>query len=165
MPLQNNIGPTIRALRAQRNVSQEKLALETGIGRRYMSDIENGRRNVSLETIEKLAGFFEISASELVRRIEQADMPPLTIDSLKDFLCELGHEDAVVLESPDYLSAVAGVSEDGRVIYSYPRMLEHLVLNDGMTYEEAAEFIDYNTIGSLPCMGEKAPIILNEIVR
>ena len=153
MPLQNNIGPTIRALRAQRNVSQEKLALETGIGRRYMSDIENGRRNVSLETIEKLAGFFEISASELVRRIEQADMPPLTIDSLKDYLCELGHEDAVVLESPDYLSAVAGVSEDGRVIYSYPRMLEHLVLNDGMTYEEAAEFIDYNTIGSLPCMG------------
>lgn len=165
MPLQNNIGPTIRALRAQRNVSQEKLALETGIGRRYMSDIENGRRNVSLETIEKLAGFFEISASELVRRIEQADMPPLTIDSLKDYLCELGHEDAVVLESPDYLSAVAGVSEDGRVIYSYPRMLEHLVLNDGMTYEEAAEFIDYNTIGSLPCMGEKAPIILNEIIR
>ena len=165
MPLQNNIGPTIRALRAQRNISQEKLALETGIGRRYMSDIENGRRNVSLETIEKLAGFFEISASELVRRIEQADMPPLTIDSLKDYLCELGHEDAVVLESPDYLSAVAGVSEDGRVIYSYPRMLEHLVLNDGMTYEEAAEFIDYNTIGSLPYMGEKAPILLNEIIR
>ena len=165
MPLQNNIGPTIRALRAQRNVSQEKLALETGIGRRYMSDIENGRRNVSLETIEKLAGFFEISASELVRRIEQADMQPLTIDSLKDYLCELGHEDSVVLESPDYLSAVAGVSEDGRVIYSYPRMLEHLVLNDGMTYEEAAEFIDYNTIGSLPYMGEKAPIILNEIIR
>ena len=130
-----------------------------------MSDIENGRRNVSLETIEKLAGFFEISASELVRRIEQADMQPLTIDSLKDYLCELGHEDSVVLESPDYLSAVAGVSEDGRVIYSYPRMLEHLVLNDGMTYEEAAEFIDYNTIGSLPYMGEKAPIILNEIIR
>ena len=118
MSLQNNIGSTIRALRAQRNVSQEKLALETGIGRRYMSDIENGRRNVSLETIEKLAGFFEISASEL-----------------------------------------------GHVIYSYPRMLEHLVLNDGMTYEEAAEFIDYNTIGALPCMGEKAPIILNEIIR
>lgn len=165
MSLQNNIGPTIRALRAQRNVSQEKLALETGIGRRYMSDIENGRRNVSLETIEKLAGFFEISASELVRRIEQADIPPLTIDSLKDYLCELGHEDTVVLESPDYLSAVAGVSEDGRIIYSYPRMLEHLVLNDGMTYEEAAEFIDYNTIGSLPYMGEKAPIILNEIER
>ena len=84
MSLQNNIGLAIRALRAQRNVSQEKLALETGIGRRYMSDIENGRRNVSLETLEKLAGFFEMDTSELVRRIEQADLPPLTLDTLKD---------------------------------------------------------------------------------
>ena len=165
MSLQSNIGKAIRALRAQKGTSQERLALETGIGRRYMSDIENGRRNVSLEIIEKIAEFFEISPSEFVKKIEQADEPSLSIDSLKDYLCELGYENAVVLESPDYLSAVAGVSEDGRVIYSYPKMLQHLVLNDGMTYEEAAEFVDYNTIGALPYMGEKKPIILNEIVR
>jgi hypothetical protein len=42
-------------------------------------------------------------------------------------------------------------------------MLQHLVLNDGMTHEEAAEFVDYNTIGALPYMGEKRPIILNKI--
>ena len=165
MSLQSNIGKAIRALRAQKGVSQERLALETGIGRRYMSDIENGRRNVSLEIIEKLAEFFEISSSELVKKIERADEPHLTIDSLKEYLCELGYDDAVVLESPNYLSAVAGVSDDGRVIYSYPRMLEHLVLNEGMSYEEAAEFIDYNTVGALPSMGEKAPIILNEFIR
>lgn len=165
MSLQCNIGKAIRALRAQKGVSQEKLALETGIGRRYMSDIENGRRNVSLEIIEKLAEFFEISSSDFIKIIEQADESPLTIDSLKDYLCELGYEDAVVLEKPDYLSAIVGVSEDGRVIYSYPKMLQHLVLNDGMTYEEAAEFVDYNTIGALPYMGEKKPIILNEIIR
>ena len=165
MFLQCNIGKAIRALRAQKGVSQEKLALETGIGRRYMSDIENGRRNVSLEIIEKLAKFFEISPSDFIKIIEQADESPLTIDSLKDYLCELGYEDAVVLEKPDYLSAIVGVSEDGRIIYSYPKMLQHLVLNDGMTYEEAAEFVDYNTIGALPYMGEKKPIILNEIIR
>ena len=165
MSLQQNIGVALRALRAQKGVSQERLALETGIGRRYMSDIENGRRNVSLEIIEKLAEFFEISSSELVKKIERADEPHLTINSLKEYLCELGYDDAVVLESPDYLSAVVGVSDDGRVIYSYTRMLEHLVLTDGMTYEEAAEFVDYNTIGALPYMGEKKPIILNEIIR
>lgn len=165
MSLQQNIGVALRALRAQKGVSQEKLALETGIGRRYMSDIENGRRNVSLEIIEKIATYFEMSASELVERIEAADYPPLTLNGLKDILCERGYEDAVVLESPDYLSAIVGVSEDGRVIYSYPKMLQHLVLNDGMTYEEAAEFVDYNTIGALPYMGEKKPIILNEIIR
>lgn len=165
MSLQNNIGLAIRALRAQKNISQEKLANETGIGRRYMSDVENGRRNVSLETLEKLSGFFNISVSELVRRIEQVDLPPLTLDTLKDYLCELGHDDAVVLEGPDYLSAVIGVSEDGRVIYSYPRMVDHLMLNDGMTYEEASEFIDYNTIGALPNMGEKSPIVMMKIER
>ena len=72
MSLQNNIGKAIRALRSQKGVSQEKLALETGVGRRYMSDIENGRRNVSLEIIEKLANFFELSPSDFVKQIENA---------------------------------------------------------------------------------------------
>lgn len=73
MSLQKNIGITIKALRAEKGVSQEKLALSTGIDRRYMSDIENGRRNVSLEIIEKLAAFFEMSASEFIQRIEQTE--------------------------------------------------------------------------------------------
>lgn len=163
MSLQQNIGVALRALRSQKGVSQEKLALETGIGRRYMSDIENGRRNVSLEIIEKLAEFFEISPSELIRKIEHANEPPLTIDSLKDCLCELGHEDAVVLESPDYLGAIVGVSDDGRVIYDYEKMARCLMETDGMDYEEATEFIDFNTLGALPYMGEKRPIILNRI--
>lgn len=73
MPLKKNIGIALRNLRTQKGISQEKLALETGIGRRYMSDIENGRRNVSLEIIEKLADFFKIKPSELVEKIEQVD--------------------------------------------------------------------------------------------
>ena len=163
MSLQNNIGKAIRALRSQKGVSQEKLALETGVGRRYMSDIENGRRNVSLEIIEKLANFFELSPSDFVKQIENANFPPLTLDTLKEYLCERGYEDSVVLEKPDFVDAVVGVSEDGRVIYAYEKMVRSLMLSDGMDYEEAAEFIDFNTLGALPCMGEKAPIVLMEI--
>ena len=163
MSLQQNIGVALRALRAQKGVSQEKLALETGIGRRYMSDIENGRRNVSLEIIGKIADYFELSASELVQKIEQVEYPPLTMKELKDILCERGYEDAVVLESPDYLGAIVGVSDDGRVIYDYEKMVQCLMETNGMDYEEATEFIDYNTLGALPCMGEKRPIILNRI--
>ncbi|MBR6125404.1 helix-turn-helix transcriptional regulator [Candidatus Saccharibacteria bacterium] len=62
---------TLKALRAEKGVSQEKLALSTGIDRRYMSDIENGKRNISLEIIEKLAAFFEMKVSELFQRVEQ----------------------------------------------------------------------------------------------
>lgn len=71
MSLQKNLGITLKALRAEKGVSQEKLALNTGIDRRYMSDIENGRRNVSLEILEKLAAFFEMKVSELFQRIER----------------------------------------------------------------------------------------------
>lgn len=163
MSLQNNIGKAIRALRSQKGVSQEKLALETGVGRRYMSDIENGRRNVSLEIVEKLANFFELSPSDFVKQIENANFPPLTLDTLKEYLCERGYEDSVVLEKPDFVDAVVGVSEDGRVIYAYEKMVRSLMLSDGMDYEEAAEFIDFNTLGALPSMGEKAPIVLMEI--
>lgn len=75
MSLQKKLGTTLKTLRAEKGVSQEKLALSTGIDRRYMSDIENGRRNVSLEIIAKLAAFFEMKVSELFQRIEQTNTP------------------------------------------------------------------------------------------
>ena len=161
MSLQRKTGAAIRALRRRKGISQEKLALDAGIGRRYLSDVENGRRNVSLETIEKLAGFFGMEASELVREIERADFPPLTLESLKEELRERGFDEAVVLENPDYLSAVVGVSEDGRVVYDYDGMVRHLMEQEGMDAEEAAEFVDYNTIRALPYMGDKAPIVVH----
>lgn len=74
MSLQRNLGITLKALRAEKGVSQEKMALSTGIDRRYMSDIENGRRNVSLEIIEKLAAFFEMKVSEFIQKIEQREV-------------------------------------------------------------------------------------------
>lgn len=73
MSLQKNLGITLKALRAEKGVSQEKLALNTGINRRYMSDIENGRRNVSLEILEKLAAFFEMKVSEFIEKVERVD--------------------------------------------------------------------------------------------
>jgi len=45
MSLQKNLGITLKALRAEKGVSQEKLALSTGIDRRYMSDIEYSGKN------------------------------------------------------------------------------------------------------------------------
>lgn len=163
MSLQQNIGIALKALRAEKGISQEKLALETDIGRRYMSDIENGRRNISLEIIEKIAAFFEMTASELVQKIEQVKIPPLTMKELKRYLCDCGYEDTIILESPDYLSAIVGISDDARIIYDYEKMVKFLMISEGMDYEEAIEFIDFNTLGALPYMGEKRPIILNRI--
>lgn len=163
MSLQQNIGIALKALRAEKGISQEKLALETGIDRRYMSDIENGRRNVSLEIIEKLSDFFQMRPCDFLRKIENAMVSPLTLDSLKEYLCARGYEETIVLESPDFIDAVIGVSNDERVIYDYEKMIRFLVDTEEMEYEEAVEFIDFNTIGALSYMGEKRPIILNRI--
>lgn len=83
------------------------------------------------------------------------------LQALKDHLCELGYEDAVVFESPDYVDAYIGLSDDGRAVYSYDRMIECLMTDDNMTYEEAVEFIDFNTIRALPYFASKGgPIVL-----
>ena len=163
MSLQEKIGAAIRAMRAELGISQEKLAFDAGVGRRYLSDVENGRRNVSLETVEKLADRFGISPSEFVRRVERADVPPPTVESLKKALVDRGEEDAVVLENPDFADAVVGVSDEGRVVYDYGRMVRSLMREDGMDEEEAREFIDYNTIRALPYMGDRRPVVLYDI--
>lgn len=76
----------------------------------------------------------------------------------RSILTEFGYQESIVFENPDYDNAIIGVDENGRVIYSYELMVQCLMNDDGMTYEEACEFIDYNTIRALPYV-ENSPII------
>ena len=55
MTIQEKVGKTIIKLRKERGMSQETFAYESGIDRRYMSDIENGKRNISLDILERVA--------------------------------------------------------------------------------------------------------------
>ena len=82
----------------------------------------------------------------------------------RDILIEIGLEHSIVFENPDYDSAIVGYDENRqRIIYDYEKMVEHLMDKDGMTYEDAVEFIDYSTIPACPYMGSNAPIILRDI--
>ena len=162
MTLQEKLGKAIIMLRKQRGLAQEQFANEAEIDRRYMSDIENGKRNISIDVIERLANCLGINVSELFSIAENIDSAR-TLDEIKEWLCDRDYEDTVVLENPDDLAAILGVSDDGRLIYDYEKMVEHLITTDGMDYEEACEFIDFNTIGALPYMGEKRPVILTKV--
>ena len=71
MNLQQKLGLAIIKLRKEKGLSQEKFALEADVDRRYMSDLENGKRNPSLEIIEKIANRLEISISELFFEVEK----------------------------------------------------------------------------------------------
>ena len=163
MDYQKQIGKAIARLRALRGISQEKLSLEANIDRRYMSDIENGKRNVSLEMLCKLADYFGLTLSEFIARAERPDGYNESNDSLKEWAVDQGYEDAIVLESPTYRNAVLGISDDGRVIYSESIILEDMMIDEGMDEEEALDYFGYNLIRSLPYMGKMAPIILRDI--
>lgn len=51
-------------------MSQEALALSSGVNRSYMASLENGRRNPSLETMCRLAVALECGVSALVSGLE-----------------------------------------------------------------------------------------------
>jgi DNA-binding XRE family transcriptional regulator len=63
------LGKRIRALRLDRGWTQEELAHRSGLNRSYMSDVENGRSDVSLSTLHKIARPLEISLAELLAGI------------------------------------------------------------------------------------------------
>lgn len=82
----------------------------------------------------------------------------------RDLLNELGLEESIVFENPDYDSAIIGYdANDNRVIYDFESMAEHLMNVDCMTYEEAIEFIEYNTLRAIPYAGSNPPIVLQRI--
>ena len=55
MDVKAEYGKKVREIRNSKKVSQEKLAELADLDRTYVSDIENGKRNVSIETIFKIA--------------------------------------------------------------------------------------------------------------
>jgi hypothetical protein len=82
----------------------------------------------------------------------------------RDLLCELGLEDSVVFENPDYDSAIIGYdANNSRIIYDYEKMIEHLMEVDECSYEDAVDFINYNTLRALPYAGSEGPIVLMSI--
>lgn len=64
--IEQRFGLRVRAVRTERGLSQEKLAELSGLHRTYISSLERGERNVSLQAIEKLAKAFGISVQELM---------------------------------------------------------------------------------------------------
>ena len=67
--IQEKVGNRIRELRQQTGLSQEKFALKIGMDRTYFASVENGKRNISVVNLEKIANGFGISLSELFRGI------------------------------------------------------------------------------------------------
>jgi transcriptional regulator with XRE-family HTH domain len=64
MDIKLRVGQRIKQLRKERDFSQEALALKAEVDRTYVTDVENGRRNVSLEILERLIKALNVSIAE-----------------------------------------------------------------------------------------------------
>lgn len=64
MDIKWRFGRAVRRRRRELDLSQEALAEKAGLHRTYISIIESGKCNVSLENIEKLAKALNISISD-----------------------------------------------------------------------------------------------------
>lgn len=80
--------------------------------------------------------------------------------NIEERLLNAGYEDVKYLVNYSYDSALIGVSEDGRAIYDYEKMIEWLMEEEEWSETDAIEWIDYNTLRAIPYMGENAPIIM-----
>lgn len=64
MDIKEKIGKRLRELRTAKGVSQEKFSFDCELDRTYIASIEQGRRNVSIVNIEKIAKAFNLPVSE-----------------------------------------------------------------------------------------------------
>jgi transcriptional regulator with XRE-family HTH domain len=64
MDIKLKIGQRIRELRKGLEISQEALAYKAEVDRTYITDVENGRRNVSVEILERIIKALDVSISE-----------------------------------------------------------------------------------------------------
>ena len=58
-------GHHVRELRLKTGMSLEKFALLIGMDRTYFASVENGKRNISILNIKKIADGLNVSMSEL----------------------------------------------------------------------------------------------------
>lgn len=64
MSILKKFGHRLKEIRNNKNLSQEKLASIAGLHRTYISDIERGNKNVSLQNIEKLSKALRVKVSD-----------------------------------------------------------------------------------------------------
>lgn len=65
-PLKAVLGAQVRELRRSRGLTQEGLAEELAVTPRYLAGIERGERNLTLDSVDVLAGQLGVAALTLL---------------------------------------------------------------------------------------------------
>ena len=63
--IKEKLGQRIKYLRNEKGLSQEKFALSIDMDRTYLASVESGKRNISINNIQKIANGLDITLEEL----------------------------------------------------------------------------------------------------
>lgn len=61
------VGQRIKEFRREQGISQEKLALKAEIDRTYLAGVEQGKRNPSVKSLEKIINALDVSFGEFFK--------------------------------------------------------------------------------------------------
>jgi len=64
MNIKAKIGLRIKEIRTEKNLTQEAVAWKAEVDRTFMNHVENGRRNVSIESLEKIVSGLDTNIKE-----------------------------------------------------------------------------------------------------
>ena len=67
--VEEKVGQKIKQIRNEKGLSQEKLALKAEIDRTYLAGVEQGKRNPSIKSLEKIVEALGISFQDLFEGI------------------------------------------------------------------------------------------------
>jgi transcriptional regulator with XRE-family HTH domain len=72
------LGTAVKARREEIGLTQEAVANDSGLHQRWISNVENGKRNPSYGSLRRLAAGLGLSTSELLARAEQIETSGVT---------------------------------------------------------------------------------------
>lgn len=65
--IKEKLGQRIKFLRNEKGISQEKFALSIDMDRTYYASVESGKRNISINNIQKIANGLGITLEQLFK--------------------------------------------------------------------------------------------------
>ncbi|WP_407121398.1 helix-turn-helix domain-containing protein [Bradyrhizobium sp. STM 3561] len=73
------VGWNVRRIRVDRGIPQEQLAYDAGIDNSYMSGLELGKANPTIDLLERIADTLGVPLSDLVVQPDQGAIVPKTL--------------------------------------------------------------------------------------
>jgi XRE family transcriptional regulator, aerobic/anaerobic benzoate catabolism transcriptional regulator len=98
------LGARVRAWRARRGMTRKQLAADSGLSERFLADVESGKGNVSINSLEAAARALNITILELLQ-----DAPRPALSRLHDLLARL--DDTQLEQAYTLLSNGFGVGD------------------------------------------------------